>query len=144
MRVSALPDSTGCRPAAMAARATLSTRARLEAKQVTATLPLQPRTNTSRLARTLASEPSLARNEDIGAVAHHGKRAFVANALQRLLVGDVAQQRIGIDLPVAGVEHGAERRADGQCIGLEDRMGHGDHLELERRRCGTCRRAVSP
>ena len=58
MRVNALPDSTGCRPAATAARATLSTRARLEAKQVTATLPVQPRTNDSRLTRTLASEPA--------------------------------------------------------------------------------------
>ena len=52
------PDSTGCRPAATAASATLSTRATLEAKQVTATRPLRPLTSSSRLARTVASEPA--------------------------------------------------------------------------------------
>ena len=58
---------------------------------------------------------------------------LVADAPQHRLVGHLAQQRLGIDLPVAGMEHRAEPGADRQRIGLEDRMRHGDQLELERR-----------
>ena len=86
----------------------------------------------SSVARIVASEPASPSTNTLVRVADHGEHALVADAAQRRLVGDLADQRLGIDLPVAGVQHRAERRADRQRIRLGDRMGHGDQLELER------------
>ena len=44
----------------------------------------------------------------------------------------VADQRLGIELPVAGVQHGAGRGADHHRVRLGDRMGQGDQFEIER------------
>ena len=44
----------------------------------------------------------------------------------------VADQRLGIELPVAGMQHRAGRRADHQRVRLGDRMGQRDQLEVER------------
>ena len=43
-----------------------------------------------------------------------------------------AQQRVRIDLPVAGVQDRAQRRADRQAVRLGDRVGQRDQLQLER------------
>ena len=71
-------------------------------------------------------------DEDVGAVADHRQHTLITDALQHRLVGQVADQRFRIDLPVTGVKDGAELGPDGKPIRLEDRMRHGDHLEVER------------
>src|SRR2546429_6612625 len=43
-----------------------------------------------------------------------------------------ADQRLGIELPVAGVQHGAGRGADDDGVRLGDRMGQRDQFEIER------------
>ncbi len=77
--------------------------------------PASPSTKTLVLSHTMASAPS------------SPMRFSAASSVTS------PSKRIGIDLPVAGVEHRAELGADRQRIGLEDRVRHGDHLELERR-----------
>ena len=48
------------------------------------------------------------------------------------LVGVSPDHRVGIDLPVAGMQHGAELGAEHHGVRLGDRMGQCDQLELER------------
>ena len=48
------------------------------------------------------------------------------------LVGRRAEDRGRIELPIAGVQHVAERRADNKRVGNRDRMGDGDELDIER------------
>jgi len=74
----------------------------------------------------------LAFDQRVGRIADHGEHALGADPAQRRLVGDRPDQRIGIELPVAGVEHGAERRAHDDGVGLGNRMGERDQLDLER------------
>ena len=69
--------------------------------------------------------------EDVGRIAHHGEHARVAPAAQRRLVGGAADQRLGVDLPVAGVQHRPRGRADGERVGLGDRVRERDQLDLE-------------
>ena len=69
----------------------------------------------------------------IGGIPDHGEAAGVAERPQLGLVGRRADQRGRIELPVAGVEHRAERGADDEGVGLRDRMGDRDELDVERR-----------
>ena len=70
-------------------------------------------------------------DEDVGGVADHGEHALVAHGAQRGFVGGFADQRIGIDLPVAGVQIMPERRADREAVRLGDRVGERDEVDLE-------------
>ncbi len=79
-----------------------------------------------------AFRPRRSLDEDIGGIAHHGQHAVVAEAGDGPGVGDLADDRIVVDLPVAGVQHRAQRRLDGQAVRLGDRMGHGDEGDVER------------
>ena len=68
----------------------------------------------------------------VGRIADEGRDAFLAKLPQSRLVGGRAGQRVVVELPVAGMEHGAERRcgsrrADGS--GIEWR--HADELDVE-------------
>ncbi len=71
-------------------------------------------------------------DEDVGGITHHRQHALVAQALDRLDVSRGAELRIGIDLPVSGVQDHAQRRADRHPIRLRNRMGYGDQFKLER------------
>ena len=84
-----------------------------------------------RLARA-AFGAGLAFHEHVGRVAHHGEDALVAQLRDLGLVEILADQRIGIDLPVAGVQDQAQRRADRQAVGLGDRVRQRHQLDLER------------
>jgi hypothetical protein len=116
---------------AIAARITLSIRATLEAKQPTATLPLSEPISSIRrrdaelgaggaldetlvLSQVMASTPSSPRPAQLG------------------VVGRRADQRVGIDLPVAGVQDGAQRRLDRQPVRLRDGVRDGHELDPER------------
>jgi hypothetical protein len=83
-----------------------------------------------RVATPSSEPPSPRRN--VGAVAGHGQHALVAEAAQLGVVGRRADQRVGIDLPVAGVQDGAERRLDRQPVRLRDRVRDGHELDPER------------
>ena len=74
----------------------------------------------------------MARHQRIGGIADQRQHAFIAQLLDRRRVGRLAQHRIGIDLPVAGMGDHAQRRADGQQVGLQDGMGDGNEIQLER------------
>jgi hypothetical protein len=57
----------------------------------------------------LASEPDEAGVEHVGRIAHQREQALVAELEQLLLGRRHADQRLLVELPVAGVEHAAER-----------------------------------
>jgi hypothetical protein len=119
------------RLAEAAARTALSMRATLEAKQATATLPVSLGSSS---VRGLADQPlgaGVAFHEDVGAVADHGQHALVPQAAERVGVGHLARDGVGIDLPVAGVQHDAVRGADRQPVGLGDGVGERDQVDLE-------------
>ncbi len=71
-------------------------------------------------------------DEHVRRIADHGQHALVAQLADGGGVGDLAQQRVGVDLPVAGVQHRAQRRLDRQAVGLGDRVGKRDQGQLER------------
>ena len=58
--------------------------------------------------------------------------ALGAERAQLRLVGRRPQHRRRIELPVAGVQHVAVRRAQDQRVGFRDRMGDRDKLDVER------------
>ena len=62
----------------------------------------------------------MARIEDVGAVAHNCQHAAVAQAFEGSFIGHLADYRVRIELPVARVQHGAERCFDGDTVGLGD------------------------
>ena len=70
----------------------------------------------------------------VGGIADQRQAALVAERAQLRLVGRRADHRRRIDLPVAGVQHGAERRADDQRVRFRDRMRDRDVV-----RCRTAR-----
>ncbi len=76
--------------------------------------------------------PGLPFYEDVGAVADHRQHALVAETAYGVFIGHTAEQRVRIDLPVACVQHDAQRRADRQAVGLGNRVGQGDQFEIER------------
>ncbi len=71
-------------------------------------------------------------HQRVGRIADHRQHAFVAQLAERISVGRFAQERIGIELPVAGVHDRAERRRDGQRVGFRDRMRDRHELDVER------------
>ena len=68
----------------------------------------------------------------VGAVAHHGEHAFVAETLERREIGGGSDQRFRIELPVAGMQQVAGLRPDRQRDRLRNGMGHRDRLDIER------------
>ncbi len=70
--------------------------------------------------------------ENVGRVADQGQHAVVAEFAKRILLGLLADHRIRVETPVAGMEDGADRRADGDGVGLGNGMGQGHHLQIER------------
>ena len=87
MRCIERPTRQTRRPAASAARMTLSMRATLEAKQATATLPFSaPISSVSAIAH-VGLRAGLAVDEDVGGVADHGQHALVAEAADGVDVG---------------------------------------------------------
>ena len=81
-----------------------------------------------RLSRTSASEPAspstktLVESQTMASTPSSPSRRMASSSVTR------AEQRIGIDLPVAGVQDRAERRADRQAVGLGDRVGERDQV----------------
>ena len=69
--------------------------------------------------------------EHVGGIADQRMDALVADRAQRLLAGRFADDRIVVQLPVAGVEDAAVRRIDQQRIALGDRMRERDVADLE-------------
>jgi hypothetical protein len=75
--------------------------------------------------------PRLSLDQGVGGIADHRGHALLGQPPQGRFVVVVADQRIGIELPVAGVQHRACRSADHKRIGLRDRVGQGDQFDLE-------------
>ena len=109
----------------------LSTRATLVAKQLTATRPFRPRMMAVRLRRTSASEPECPSTSALVEVADHGEHAFLAQPGEGGLVGRLADQRVGVQLPVAGMDDDAVPGADGDRLGLGHRMGDAEEFQVE-------------
>ena len=65
-------------------------------------------------------------------IADQCEDAFVAEPPQGGLVRGRADQRVRIELPVAGMQHGSDRRAQSDRIRFRDRMREGDQFEVER------------
>ena len=84
------------------------------ARAPSASEPASPSTKTLVESQTMASTPS------------SPSRRIASSSVR------APEQRIGVDLPVAGVQHGAERRADRQAVRLGDRVGERDQGQLER------------
>ena len=128
----ARPTTTSSRPAARAALATEPMRATLEAKVVTAT-----RCGASRMRRASVTATSASDGEtpsrtalvesQISAASPSSPSAFSADG-----VGRRAGQRVLVELPIAGMQRRAERRADHHRGRLGDRMRHVDQLDVER------------
>ena len=68
----------------------------------------------------------------IGGIAEQREAAVIAERAQLGLVGRRTDHRCRIDLPVAGVQHGAEPGAHDQTVRFRDRMGHRHELDVER------------
>ena len=69
--------------------------------------------------------------ERIGGVADQRQAALVAERAQLGFISGWADNRGRIDLPIAGVKHAAERRADDEAVRFGNRMGHGYELDIE-------------
>ncbi len=72
------------------------------------------------------------RVEDVGRIANEDVDALVADRHEALGLGRIADHRVRIELPVAGVEHAPVRRVDQQRVRLRNRMRHLDEGEAER------------
>src|SRR5208282_5341248 len=75
---------------------------------------------------------ALALAQHVGRIADQRQHAFFAELAQAALVGREADHRRQVELPVAGVDDEAGRRADRQGAALRYRMGDGDELDVER------------
>ena len=71
-------------------------------------------------------------DQRVSGIADHGDDALVADGAECRLVGRVHDQGIGVEFPVAGVQHRTRRRSDGECVRLQDRVGDGEEGDLER------------
>ncbi len=113
-------------------RPKVCSRAALEAKVVTSTLPFAAATTSSSPPRTVASEPegsalkTLVESHTIASTPS-SPIAFSASSLVGAPICGAASH-----LPVAGVEHLAVGRVDQQRIGLGDRMGERHVADAER------------
>ena len=100
---------------------------------MTATRPLPTFTSFSRLARTVASEPASPSTKTL--VLSHTMASAPSSPMRRSIASSVTSPSSGsgsiFQSPVWNTV--PSLRADRQRIGLEDRMRHGDQLELERR-----------
>ena len=74
---------------------------------------------------------ALALAHDVGGIADERQHALVADFTQALLVRGQADHRPLVALPVAGMQHRANRRADSERVALGDGMGHWDILDVE-------------
>ena len=85
----------------------------------------------SSVSRTSASEPdspgtsTLVESQTIASTPSSPARISAASSV----VG--ADQRVGVELPVAGMHDAADRGLDDQRVGLRDRMGQRDQLDIE-------------
>ncbi|GCC47477.1 hypothetical protein chiPu_0031564, partial [Chiloscyllium punctatum] len=68
----------------------------------------------------------------IGGIADQRQHAFVAELPQPPLVGRLADHRGRIDLPVAGVQHGADVGLDRQRVRFRNRMRDRNEFDVER------------
>ena len=72
-----------------------------------------------------------ARHQHVGRIADHRQYALLADAHQRRLVGAGADHGVRVELPVAGMQHGARAGSDNHRVGFGDRMGQRDELDPE-------------
>ena len=101
-----------------------SMRATLEAKLVIATRPSRLAIRSVRLSRDAASEgerPRARRWWNCRSCASTPSSPSARSVASS--IGSARSSGVGIELPVAGMEDGAERRADDERVGLGDRMG---------------------
>ena len=68
----------------------------------------------------------------IGGIADQRQHAGIAQLAQTPLVGRHADDRRRVDLPVTGVQHGADRSLDRQRVGFRNRMGNRNEFDIER------------
>jgi len=68
----------------------------------------------------------LSGNESVGRITDERQNSLLTQSFQRIVIGLVAEERFRIELPVAGVNDGPERRRDGKCVGLGNGMGDGN------------------
>ena len=94
-----------------------SIRATLEAKQAAATLPFSVPISSPSAARTSASEPASPSTKTLVESQTMASMPSSPEPADGVLVGGSARQRIGVDLPVAGVQHRAERRRIARPLG---------------------------
>ena len=129
----ARPRMQTCRPAANPASAAERRRATLEAKVVTTTLPFAladqiARASRRRRART-GFRPRAARwskSQTSASTPSSPSAVRRASSVGRPRTG------VGVDLPVAGMDDEAGRRADRERRALRDRMGDGNEFDVER------------
>ncbi len=81
---------------------------------------------------TACSRGRFALAQRVGGIADQRKNAGIAERPETRLVGHRADLGRRVELPVAGVNDGAERRGDGQRHRLGDRMADRDRLDPER------------
>ena len=70
--------------------------------------------------------------EDVGRIAHQGEHALIADFDQFLVRRRLTDERLIVELPVAGMEYAPERRFDQQCVALGDGMRQRNVGNLER------------
>ena len=80
----------------------------------------------------LAFRRTFALAQRIGGIADHGVDAGRADLAQRRLVRRRADDGFGIEPPVSGMEHAAQRGRDRERVRFGDRMGNPDEADVER------------
>ena len=120
----ARPTSTTLRPAALAASATARIRATLEAKVVTTRPAARLADDLMQGQGDLGLRGADAIRRILVEIANEREHALIADLGEPLDFGLGTKSRLRIDLPIAGVKHRAERRADRQRAALRDRMRH--------------------
>ncbi len=123
---------TTSRPQAAAASATARSRATFEAKVVTATRPGAVRMRSARDLGDVGFGRRAAFAHRIGGIADQREATFVAERAQLGFVGRRTDDRGAVDLPVAGMQNGAERGANDQAVRFRNRVGHRHELDVER------------
>ena len=103
----------------------LSTRATLLAAQGADQL--------GQVAADVALRPGVSFDQRVGAIAHHRQHALLTEAREGLLVYCGADERLGVELPIPGVQDRAVRRPEHQGLRLWQGMRDRHELELERR-----------
>ena len=128
----ARPRMHTCRPAAKPASAAERRRATLEAKVVTTTLPFALPTRSLSVAATSRSDGLSPSRSTLVESHTSASTPSSPSACEPRLVGDRADDRGRVDLPVAGVDDEAGRRPDRQRRAFRDRMGDRHELDVER------------